>query len=105
MIGEDRQLRSHWRQFVGAIESLPPRELGRRWRLAERLLHENGLTYTLDPGGERPWELDFVPLVISGEEWREIEAGLIQRARLLNAIMADLYGAQTLLREGACRRR
>ncbi len=100
MIGEDRQLRSHWRQFVGAIESLPSRELARRWRLAERLLHENGLTYTLDPGGERPWELDFVPLVISGEEWREIEAGLIQRARLLNAIMADLYGAQTLLREG-----
>lgn len=100
MIGSDRQVRSHWRRFIDTIESLPPRELSRRWRLAERLLHENGLTYTLDPGGERPWELDFVPFVLSSEEWREIEAGLVQRARLLNAILADLYGAQTLLREG-----
>jgi Uncharacterized conserved protein len=100
MIGEDREVRPQWRRFINTIESLPSRELSRRWRLAERLLHENGLTYTLDPAGDRPWELDFVPLVLSGEEWREIEAGLVQRARLLNAILADLYGPQALLREG-----
>lgn len=100
MIGDDRQVRPHWRQFIRTIDSLPSRELSRRWRQAERLLHENGLTYTLDPGSERPWELDFVPLVLSGDEWREIEAGLVQRARLLNAILADLYGPQALLREG-----
>lgn len=100
LLGENGEIRPQWRRFIEVLESLPSRELSRRWRLAERLLHENGLTYTLDPGGERPWELDFVPLVISAEEWREIEAGLIQRACLLNAILADLYGPQTLLREG-----
>ena len=47
---------------------------------------------------ERPWQLDPVPFVIAPEEWRKLEAGLIQRARLLNKILADCYGAQDLIR-------
>ncbi len=102
MIGADGHIRPHWRRFVEVLDGLPHRELLRRWRLAGRLLHENGLTYTLDPAaGDRPWELDFVPMAIDAGEWRQIEQGLIQRARLLNAILADLYGAQTLLKSGA----
>ena len=34
------------------------------------------------------------------EEWRELEAGLVQRARLLNLILGDLYGVQRLVRDG-----
>ncbi len=49
---------------------------------------------------DRPWNLDAIPLLISPNEWRELEAGLIQRARLLNWILADLYGPQKLLRGG-----
>jgi uncharacterized circularly permuted ATP-grasp superfamily protein/uncharacterized alpha-E superfamily protein len=77
-------------------------ELAKRWRLAERLLHENGLTYTGNAAdrSERPWDLDFVPVVIDAAEWRVLEEGLIQRAQLLNAILADLYGPQRLLRDG-----
>ena len=47
------------------------------------------------PGHRR----DALPFIIAGEEWRSIEAGLEQRARLLNAINTDFYGAQRLLRE------
>jgi uncharacterized circularly permuted ATP-grasp superfamily protein/uncharacterized alpha-E superfamily protein len=101
MAAADGSVRPHWRRFAEVIGGLPPRELARRWRLAGRLLHENGLTYTLDPAaGDRPWELDFVPMVIDTREWRDIEAGLVQRARLLNAVLADLYGPQRLLKEG-----
>jgi uncharacterized circularly permuted ATP-grasp superfamily protein/uncharacterized alpha-E superfamily protein len=100
MLSPSGSPRPHWRRFLDVMQGMPGRELVRRWRLAERLLHENGLTYTLDPGSDRPWELDFVPLLIDGEEWKAVEAGLIQRARLLNAILADLYGPQRLLREG-----
>ena len=73
MIGADGEIRPHWRRFVEVLDGLPHRELSRRWRLAGRLLHENGLTYTLDhAAGDRPWELDFVPMVIDADEWREI---------------------------------
>src|ERR1700693_717867 len=49
---------------------------------------------------DRPWSLDAIPLVIPPSEWEPLEAGLIQRARLLNSILADLYGPQQLLRGG-----
>jgi uncharacterized circularly permuted ATP-grasp superfamily protein/uncharacterized alpha-E superfamily protein len=49
---------------------------------------------------DRPWNLDSIPLLIPPSEWNELEAGLIQRARLLNCILADLYGPQQLLRGG-----
>ncbi|MBK8174695.1 MAG: circularly permuted type 2 ATP-grasp protein [Rhodospirillales bacterium] len=107
MVSADGCLRPHWRQFIDGLESMSESELGKRWRLAERLLHENGLTYTADVGSGgsggyagRPWNLDFVPLVIDASEWRALEAGIIQRAQVLNAILADLYGPQTLLRDG-----
>lgn len=47
----------------------------------------------------RPWPLDALPYLADAEEWRLIERGLLQRARLLNAIVADFYGPQLLLRK------
>ena len=64
-------------------------------------MHEQGITYHVygDPRGvERPWQLDPVPLVMAPDEWRSLEAGLIQRATLLNKILADCYGSQELIR-------
>ncbi|MGE5442560.1 MAG: circularly permuted type 2 ATP-grasp protein [Bacteroidota bacterium] len=102
MIAADGSIRPHWARFLDGLEGMSEGELARRWRLAERLLHENGLTYTADATthADRPWDLDFVPVLIGADEWRMLEQGLIQRARLLNAILADLYGPQTLLRDG-----
>jgi uncharacterized circularly permuted ATP-grasp superfamily protein/uncharacterized alpha-E superfamily protein len=52
-------------------------------------------------GIERPWQLDPIPFVIAPEEWHALETGLIQRATLLNRILADCYGRQELIRSGA----
>mgnify|MGYP003118229673 CR=1 FL=1 len=41
--------------------------------------------------------MDPIPFLIGAEEWKSLEAGLIQRAKLLNAIVHDIYGDQTLL--------
>ncbi len=103
MVAADGCLRPHWQQFIAGLESMTDGELERRWRLAGRLLHENGLTYTADldaDRSERPWDLDFVPVVIGEAEWRFLEEALIQRARLLELVLADLYGPQQLLRDG-----
>ena len=78
-------------------------ELAARRENARKIIRENGVTYNVygDPlGMDRPWELDMVPLLISAEEWRTVEQGLTQRTRLLNAILADVYGPQRLLRDG-----
>ncbi len=48
----------------------------------------------------QPWRLDPVPLVLHSREWRELETGLVQRAELLSAVFADLYGERRLLADG-----
>ena len=52
--------------------------------------------------GEQPvnWRCDPIPLILSAEEFAGLEAGLAQRARLIDAILADLYGPGTLVDEG-----
>ncbi|WP_245593430.1 circularly permuted type 2 ATP-grasp protein [Azospirillum halopraeferens] len=97
------RLRPHWQAFMSTLGPLDPATMAERWEEARRLLHQNGVTYNIygDPQGmERPWPLDMMPLLIAPEEWQVIEAGLVQRARVLNAALADLYGPQRLLREG-----
>jgi uncharacterized circularly permuted ATP-grasp superfamily protein/uncharacterized alpha-E superfamily protein len=97
------QLRPHWRQFVELMNRLGPNELGRRWEQAQRLIRENGVTYNVhgdSEGKDRPWELDAIPLLLPAAEWDALSAGLAQRARLLNLILADVYGPQDLLAGG-----
>jgi uncharacterized circularly permuted ATP-grasp superfamily protein/uncharacterized alpha-E superfamily protein len=56
--------------------------------------------HTERSGIDEPWQLDLLPLILGSEEWRELEAGLIQRALLLNLVLGDLYGTQRLVRDG-----
>ena len=95
--------RPHWDEYVSSLSELGAEELAHRWRTARQRIRENGVTYNIygDPlGMDRPWNLDAIPLLISPSEWSRLEAGLIQRAQLLNWILADLYGPQELLRGG-----
>ena len=49
---------------------------------------------------ERPWPLSPVPLLIDEDEWATIAAGVAQRAELIETILADIYGAGTLVERG-----
>jgi uncharacterized circularly permuted ATP-grasp superfamily protein/uncharacterized alpha-E superfamily protein len=67
------------------------------------MLHENGVTYNVygDPQGmTRPWKLDAIPWVMPSDTWARLETALVQRARLLNAVLADVYGPGTLMQQG-----
>jgi len=91
----------HYAKLMGELEAFGATELSRRTDACQRFVREHGITYNVygDPRGmERPWQLDPVPFVIAPEEWRTLETGLIQRATLLNKILADCYGAQDLIR-------
>jgi uncharacterized circularly permuted ATP-grasp superfamily protein/uncharacterized alpha-E superfamily protein len=101
-VTEAGEPRGHWQKFIRSFDKLGADELSARWENARRIIRENGMTYNVygDPlGMDRPWELDMLPLLISHEEWSVIEEGLIQRTRLFNAILADVYGPQRLLRD------
>jgi uncharacterized circularly permuted ATP-grasp superfamily protein/uncharacterized alpha-E superfamily protein len=96
-------VRPHYAGFLQTLELTGPAELKRRWENSRRLVHEQGIAYNVYGdvrGMERPWQLDPVPLVIAAAEWRSLEAALIQRATLINRILADCYGPQDLIRSG-----
>ncbi len=93
----------YWERFMAALDSMGTENLELRRREAQRLLRENGVTYNVYGDSQnltRPWRLDPVPLLISSEEWVVIESGLKQRAELLDLILKDIYGKQTLLKKG-----
>ncbi len=95
--------RAHWQPLLDHIQEIGPQSLDARHREVTRLLRDNGVTYNVyaDPEGQaRPWDLDLLPMIVSPGEWEGIEAAVMQRAMLLNRILADIYGEQTLVREG-----
>ena len=96
-------VRPHWQYAMRAFSALGGEELGRRRDEVQQVLRENGVTYNVytdTQGRTRPWALDVIPALLSSQEWRTIEQGLVQRAELLNLIGADLYGPQQLIRDG-----
>lgn len=103
LVAQSESVRPHCEPFVRSLETLGRHELASRWENAKRALRDNGVTYNVygDPQGiGRPWELDLMPLLISAAEWRRLETALVQRTKLLNLILADIYGPQQLLHNG-----
>lgn len=103
MYATENKALPYWERFMTALESMGSEKLELRRKEAQRLLRENGVTYNVYGDSQnltRPWRLDPVPLLISSEEWQEIETGLKQRAELLNLILKDIYGEQQLLKKG-----
>ena len=95
--------RPHWAHFIDSLQAIGSDELARRWERAERRIRENGITYNIygDPqGAARPLAIDPIPLLIAPEEWRLIEAGIVQRAQLLNLLLEDIYGDRRLVTNG-----
>src|SRR5882672_3999956 len=103
MMDRSGGVRPHWRPFLAMLAGLGPEEINRRFAAADRHVRDSGVFYRVyeDPAGaERPWPLSHIPVLIDATEWQELESGLVQRAELLEAVLADVYGAATLVHEG-----
>ncbi|NDJ13141.1 MAG: hypothetical protein EBY17_18420 [Acidobacteriia bacterium] len=90
--------RTHWRSLAGALNSLGPEGLEKRWTEGRRLLHDHGVTYNVygeeatagqAGGASRPWPLDPLPFLLDPAEWAKIEAAIVQRATLLDRVLAQ----------------
>lgn len=99
----DGTTRPAWKRYLGAMGNLGPADLTLRWEEARRILRDNGVSHNVyaDPrGADRPWQLDAMPHPMDEEEWQFLSKGIAQRARLLDAFLADIYGPRWAILEG-----
>jgi uncharacterized circularly permuted ATP-grasp superfamily protein/uncharacterized alpha-E superfamily protein len=99
LLDDSGAVRPHWESMVRTWSTLGVKEIVRRQMVAERLLVAEGAGHVFHDDREigMPWGLDPVPYVIGATEWRGIERGLVQRTRVLDAVLEDLYGPRRLL--------
>jgi uncharacterized circularly permuted ATP-grasp superfamily protein len=103
LLDTDGGLRPVWRRFFAQLGMAGLGDLGRREQMLLGQVREHGVTYNVysdENGAARRWSLDLLPFIIDEPDWKIIEAAVRQRAAVLSAIMRDVYGPQTLLREG-----
>jgi uncharacterized circularly permuted ATP-grasp superfamily protein/uncharacterized alpha-E superfamily protein len=101
-------LRPRWQRFADLLPAPAPGQsltldLDRRVAQVAQQIQFDGVTHNVfDERGvaSRPWSLELLPLLIEPSEWAGIEAGVTQRAALLEAMLEDLYGERRLLTEG-----
>ena len=110
------QLRPAWQSFArwlpqpGAVSTPTPdvtqqvtEELDRRAAQMAQQIRRDGVTHNVfsEQGvASRPWSLELLPHLLEPNDWAQIEAGVVQRAEILQAMLTDLYGPQRLLHEG-----
>ncbi len=117
-VDEDGTVRPTWTELADTVAERGRAGLDRLRSVVHSLIDSDGITYTgVSPNLEahrdghdgalkshglepRPWILDTLPLVVSAADWDVLEAGLVQRSRLLDAVLADLYGPRNLLTDG-----
>ena len=103
LLDYEGRVRPAWRRFVDHFASLSQEELAERFALGDQYLRDTGVFFRQADGPlsrVRTWPLSHVPVLISEREWAEIEAGLVQRADLLETVVQDLYGENRLIAEG-----
>lgn len=91
-------VRPHWTRLMETLQTMGVDGLRQRAEAGRRLVVERGIQFVAANAGKGAgWKLDPVPLLIAPREWRRLEYGLIQRAKLLNHILKDCYGPQQLI--------
>ena len=98
----DGRPREHWRHFAERLRSMGPQAVEERRAYADQYMREAGVSYRFydQSQAERPFPLSHIPVILPEAEWDQVADGLIERAELLETIVADLYGRGTLVRDG-----
>ncbi len=84
------------------LSCMDPAELGRRARIAEAELYNQGITFTVysdKDAIDRILPFDLIPRVLTAREWDVLERGVCQRVAALNAFLHDAYHDQHILND------
>ncbi|MBV8182596.1 MAG: circularly permuted type 2 ATP-grasp protein [Mycobacterium sp.] len=110
-VDEAGNVRPAWIELADAVGERGRAGLNRLRSAVHQLVDNDDITYAgIESGKEpavdghgrepRPWRLDSLPLLVSAADWEILEAGLVQRSRVLDAVLADLYGSRRSLTDG-----
>ncbi|WP_244899006.1 circularly permuted type 2 ATP-grasp protein [Mycobacterium fragae] len=111
-VDADGEIRPHWAELAAVIGERGRAGLDRLRATVSALVEHDGITYiAVDHDGEPvtngqgiatpgPWHLDALPLLLTPEDWTTLETGVAQRSRLLDAVLADVYGPQRAVTSG-----
>ncbi|MCR6656007.1 MAG: circularly permuted type 2 ATP-grasp protein [Opitutus sp.] len=100
MVGDDGQVRPHYRRLTERLATLPEAEFAQRRAAVDLAFLSRGVTFTVygdNEGTERIFPFDLIPRIIPNTEWKGIEAGLAQRITALNLFLHDIYHEQKIL--------
>lgn len=103
MVTADGKVRQPWLPLMAHLASLTPGEMAARFARGDQYLRDAGVYYRHYGKGDmagRDWPMSHVPVILAEAEWQALAAGLIQRAELLETVMADIYGPNRLLASG-----
>jgi uncharacterized circularly permuted ATP-grasp superfamily protein len=103
LIDEDGMARPAAATLVAHLRKLGMAEIQARQDLADLDILAAGITFTVYHDGmgiDRAWPMDIVPRIIEAREWSDVERGLIQRLRALNAFIDDVYNEQRVVADG-----
>jgi uncharacterized circularly permuted ATP-grasp superfamily protein/uncharacterized alpha-E superfamily protein len=103
LLSSDGKPRRHWQPLLNELNALTDADRKAMAVRLDRRVRETGIAYDIfaDPTqSAQKWQLDLVPIVFSAAEWRWLERALVQRAQLFDRVLNDLYGNQTLIRDG-----
>ena len=96
LIDRNGEIRPHWRFFYEAACQSEENRFQAYSEQTARLMNADLLA---DAAGQKAVH-GVIPFILSGQDFKTISAGLIQRAELFNQILCDLYGEQKLIRDG-----
>lgn len=91
--------RAPYQALLAALSPLDPAELRFRSDQLASIFTDRGVTFDY-AGEERPFPLDLIPRIIDAAEWDLISRGVRQRVLALEAFLADIYGAATVVADG-----
>ena len=103
MLDAEGNIRPVWQSFVSALDRLSDHDLHERFARADRYLRDAGVfyrAYGASGSSERAWPFSHIPVLIDEKEWTVLAEGLVQRANLLEAVVADIYSDNKLVEQG-----
>ena len=98
-----RGARAAYGRLAKWLDQAPPELLEARRRQAELFFRRLGVTFAVygeAEASERLIPFDIIPRILDRTEWAQLEKGLVQRVRALNAFLADVYGPRECIRAG-----
>ena len=93
LIDTNGQIRAHWRDFITAFQEKGEKQFSNYAAQSARLMNADIFDGILKQENFH----NIIPFILPRKDFQIISEGLIQRARLINQILCDLYTRQELI--------